>query len=385
MCGALAISAPPRSNRAQEKSSRSLMLTEEAVFWSATPISSATAMNRLLNTSSMTGSTSVPMAWAARRGGGAGEDEVAERVDLGLPAGLDDGGGGGVDDEGRAGDEGAGGEVARSMTGIPPLRFQGRGTARSVVEGSRAGLRQDPSTRLRLVPLPANPRGGTCPTASTIAVSITTAVSRRREAEPRPVRLLERRPHRLETRRPPPPGWNRCLRSAAPPGAVSVDRLHPLAPERRLRLVRPSSRQHRLRAPRPADAALPQLDHVGQAHAVGAEHPGERVDHHPLHAERVGDEAGMLAAGAAEAGQSVAGDVVAAGDRDLLDRARHIVDRDPDEACRRLARPTSRPRRRSRRSSAREAAGVDRLVAARRRRPAGNAPAGSCRARRCSR
>ena len=80
------------------------MLTEEAVFCSATPISSAIAMNRLLNTSSMTGSASVPTRGRRARGDGAGEDEVAERVDRRRPAGLDDGGGGGVDDERRAGD-----------------------------------------------------------------------------------------------------------------------------------------------------------------------------------------------------------------------------------------------------------------------------------------
>ena len=45
MWGALAISAPVRSNRAQEKSSRSLMLTDVAVLRSATPISSAIAAN----------------------------------------------------------------------------------------------------------------------------------------------------------------------------------------------------------------------------------------------------------------------------------------------------------------------------------------------------
>ncbi len=62
MCGALAISAPSASNSAQEKSSRSLMFTEVAVDWSATPISSAIAMNRLLKISSITGSAEVPIA-----------------------------------------------------------------------------------------------------------------------------------------------------------------------------------------------------------------------------------------------------------------------------------------------------------------------------------
>ncbi|MNE97171.1 hypothetical protein D3C80_1954770 [compost metagenome] len=56
ICGALATSTPFSSNTAQEKSSRSLILTEDAVFCSVTPICSAIDMNRLLKTSSRTGS-----------------------------------------------------------------------------------------------------------------------------------------------------------------------------------------------------------------------------------------------------------------------------------------------------------------------------------------
>ena len=44
------------------------MLTDDAVAWSATPISSAIAMNRLLKISSRTGSTAVPAAGAIARG-----------------------------------------------------------------------------------------------------------------------------------------------------------------------------------------------------------------------------------------------------------------------------------------------------------------------------
>ena len=62
------IGAPIASNIAQEKSSRSLMLTLVAVAWSATPISSAMAMNRLLKISSRTGSTSVPIAFSRSSG-----------------------------------------------------------------------------------------------------------------------------------------------------------------------------------------------------------------------------------------------------------------------------------------------------------------------------
>ncbi len=65
MWGALAIRFPSGSNRAHEKSSRSLMLTECAVRRSETPICSAIDMNRLLNSSSRTGSTVVSPAVAA--------------------------------------------------------------------------------------------------------------------------------------------------------------------------------------------------------------------------------------------------------------------------------------------------------------------------------
>ena len=68
MCGAFAIRLPSASNSAHEKSRRSLMLTEYAVFCSCSPICSAMFMNRWLNTSSRTGSTLVPIACRASRG-----------------------------------------------------------------------------------------------------------------------------------------------------------------------------------------------------------------------------------------------------------------------------------------------------------------------------
>src|SRR5262249_58757955 len=50
------------------------------------------------------------------------------------------------------------------------------------------------------------------------------------------------------------------------------------------------------------------------------------------HAERIADETGMLPAGAAEAVERLARDVVAALNRDLLDRVRHVLDCNLDEA-----------------------------------------------------
>ena len=50
----------------------------------------------------------------------------------------------------------------------------------------------------------------------------------------------------------------------------------------------------------------------GEPHAEGREHARERMNQHRLDAERVGDEAGMLAARAAERIQHILGHVVAA-------------------------------------------------------------------------
>ena len=75
MCGAFAIRPPSASKIAQEKSRRSLMLTECAVDLSRSPICSAIAMNRLENTSSSTGSAPVP----ARAAGEAGATRVSSR------------------------------------------------------------------------------------------------------------------------------------------------------------------------------------------------------------------------------------------------------------------------------------------------------------------
>ena len=86
------------------------------------------------------------------------------------------------------------------------------------------------------------------------------------------------------------------------------------------------------------------------------------MDHHLLHAERVGDEAGVLAAGAAEAGQHVAGHVVPARDRDRLDRVRHVGDGDRDQALGRRVRIEPLPVARSTSSSSSSNRCADRLA-----------------------
>src|SRR5206468_6373946 len=83
----------------------------------------------------------------------------------------------------------------------------------------------------------------------------------------------------------------------------------------------------RLQAARFADRL-----YVGDADTIGRQHPGERMNEDSLHAERVGDGARMLPARAAEAGERVAGDVMAPGDRNLSDRRGHIVDGDVEKS-----------------------------------------------------
>src|SRR6185437_6028102 len=70
----------------------------------------------------------------------------------------------------------------------------------------------------------------------------------------------------------------------------------------------------------------------GKPDAIGRQHARERMDQDRCDAERVGDKAGVLAAGAAEGVEHIFGDVVAALHRDGLDCIRHVLDRDPDAA-----------------------------------------------------
>ncbi len=78
-CGALATRFPSASKIAQEKSSRSLMLTLRDVFWRTLPACSAIFMKMLLNNSSSTGS-----AWGGLciRIGGFRARLVAPQLDI---------------------------------------------------------------------------------------------------------------------------------------------------------------------------------------------------------------------------------------------------------------------------------------------------------------
>jgi len=69
------------------------------------------------------------------------------------------------------------------------------------------------------------------------------------------------------------------------------------------------------------------------------------VEEDGLHAERVGDETGVLPARAAETAQHIAAHVVSALHGNLLDRLRHVLDGDADEAVRRFFRREAEPAR----------------------------------------
>ncbi len=77
---------------------------------------------------------------------------------------------------------------------------------------------------------------------------------------------------------------------------------------------------------------LPHGGGVGQAYPVRGQHTGQRRHDDAVDGQRVGDRAGVLATGAAEAGEGVSGDVVAALNGDLLDGAGHVQDGDLQEA-----------------------------------------------------
>ena len=115
-------------------------------------------------------------------------------------------------------------------------------------------------------------------------------------------------------------------------GAIGVGQVGPgVIGERIERSVQSHLAQRQGQRPFPHRAA------IGQTHAIGRQHAAQRVDHHPVHAQRVGDQAGMLPARPAEAGERIARHIMAPRDGDALDRVRHAGDGDGDEALRRVA------------------------------------------------
>ncbi len=84
-------------------------------------------------------------------------------------------------------------------------------------------------------------------------------------------------------------------------------------------------------------AAFDRAD-AGEADAVGRKYAGEGMDIDLAHPQGVGHGAGMLAAGAAEAGQGVVRQVMAAFDGNLAYGAGHVVHRQRGEPQREVLR-----------------------------------------------
>ena len=263
-------------------------------------------MNRLLKISSITGSACVPMAARCGRGAHAREHEVIERRDLRLPLRLDDGRGVGFGDDGRSGDGVAG---AQRLAAVD----------RGVVEGAAAEHAHRPGD-----PRPRRPgaAAGRC-------ASSTDSPGRGRldrhgldhegapgheKAELLPVARFEAAPASPPACRSPPARRYRCLRSAGARARATwiVFPRHALARHRlralRLRAARPSSssRGRTAGSSRASTACAAHRGDVGEPHAVGGEHAGVGMDEDPRDGERVGDQAGVLAGGAAEAAQRIA-------------------------------------------------------------------------------
>ncbi len=81
---------------------------------------------------------------------------------------------------------------------------------------------------------------------------------------------------------------------------------------------------------------------IGQPHAVGAQHARQGVNQHAVHAQGIGDQAGVLPPCATKALQGVARHVVAPRDRDFFDGVRHLLHRNRNKAFRDGVRAVAR-------------------------------------------
>ena len=162
-----------------------------------------------------------------------------------------------------------------------------------------------------------------------------------REPETRAMRRLEARTQRLRTIARLPGDFDRAVRA----GIAQVQLGHEAD------LIRRNALPCHLRDSLAADGGLglrgvladiarewhlarhlPRRADRGEAHAIGREQARIGVDEDFGHAEMIGHEAGVLATCTAEAVECIARHVIAALDRDLLDRVRHVHHGDGDEA-----------------------------------------------------
>ena len=267
----------------------------------------------------------------------AGQHDVVEPGHLGLPAGLHHHGLGRLDDEGRALHDHAGPQLlAQPGTGLVPGAV---GEELDPLRGLRRCLAAHLVLRL----------GGVRAAADALHLDglHDDRLVLHREAELCLVRPGKSRRHVVDgAERHEEHGVGAVIAQVRLGQMLDGVLRQTLARQLRDVLVREpgpqrlQARQERLVEPR-HDGSLPVGADVGEAHAIGREHAGQGMDEHLAHAERVGHQAGVLAAGAAEAVQGVAGDVVAALHRDLLDRIGHVLHRDGEEALSHFLRGAS--------------------------------------------
>ena len=240
------------------------------------------------------------------------EHEMVARRQRRAPAGLDDGRRIALADDRRSVDRVArpqvlarvDGRVAERAVRVDAVRLERRERAVARRERGR-GVRRP--TACGRSPRPRSPRRrAPCPASGSRIAAGSGARTRRRS------RATIARPRNLERR-----VGAFVLHVQRARGARSARRRCPAArprraPPPRARRTPASSCASVARVERRLDRLLAQRAHVGEPHAVRGQHAGQRMDEHARHAERVGDQARVLAAGAAEAAQRVLGDVVAA-------------------------------------------------------------------------
>ena len=329
MCGALAIRFPAGSKRAHEKSSRSRMLTDCAVDSKRGSHLLGGRHEQVVEDLEHHGIGGSP---DARLGRGLDplDQEVPRVRHRRPPTVVDDCGGVGLGDDRRPGHRRAGRHaLALEQRRVAPLP-----------------LRPQPH-RLRLAAcLAAAARGDVAEHGEVGLLRESCRLHRDRlddeatveeEGVRPPVDRLERGDHRVRVRqldgeRVVGPVVAQVDAGGDADGRVRDSLGRELAAghgaELRDELAHPV---HRRWVERGLDGLLPHDGRVGQADAEGRQHAGQRRHDDGADAERVGDGAGVLASGAAERRQCIAGDVVALLHRDPLHGIGHVRDRDLQE------------------------------------------------------
>ena len=244
------------------------------------------------------------------------QHKVCQRIHPGRPPGLDNDGPGRLGDHHRAGQHDAL-HQARAV-----MQRHGRPAPRP--HGQRTGRPRKPRRRMcRVLHAGFADSLGTEHFEQKITLG-------REEPEPRPVQHLEGglqgcgRPERYIQRLMGPgiaqmrPAFHGLYRDALRPKVIHG--LHRQGIQHRRCLIPVLQRFIKL--------AFMNRPRFCQAHSVGGQHPGKGMQKHPLHSQSIRHARCMLAPGPAKALQGIACHIMPPLHADLLDRIRHIVDRD---------------------------------------------------------